>query len=83
MKITLTGDYIRTSHPLIQRIKAIWNILTKRNFILLYDINARVEGDKVKISFESCSRTDYGTYIDAEVAGIYSKGLKQKLTKNN
>lgn len=57
-------NYIRKSHPLKQRISAIWHILTNRNFILIAGINHFEENGKKGTRVKTIFRTDNDSQSD-------------------
>lgn len=57
-------NYIRLYHPLIQRLKAIWRIVTDRNFILITNIKNYAVDDKVRAKATVIARTDYDALSD-------------------
>lgn len=55
--------YIRERHPFFQRIKALWCVLTTRNFIIV-SVNEYEKDDKSCRTVRPLYRTDYDTESD-------------------
>jgi len=57
-------DYKGNSHPIRQRLKAIWHILFDRNFILITGIRQFIKEGQNCRRLEVIRRTDYGGESD-------------------
>lgn len=74
-----SSDYKRQVTPFKQRFLAIWFILTRRNFILIYGIEEFIENSEKGRKLHLLRRTDYGGDSDQ----LSCIGASKMCKKNN
>lgn len=72
-------NYIRHYHPIKQRLKAIWHIITDRNFILITNIRKYVVDDEVRGKATVMARTDFDALSDISTCLNAAKNFEKYL----